>query len=127
MCGIAGTYNWGNRQVLAAMNQLQFHRGPNDGGVWDRLLPDGRYLGLASRRLAILDLSPAGHMPMGSADGKLWITYNGESYNYRELRQDREARGEVFRSHTDTEVVLRRSQLDGPQSVNRLEGMFAFC
>src|SRR5688500_4282592 len=106
MCGIAGVVNWGDGHALARMTDVQACRGPDDEGVWDRYLPDGTYVGLGSRRLAILDLSPAGPMPMGNAAGTVWITYNGEVYNFPALRRELLARGHTFRSDTDTEVIL---------------------
>jgi asparagine synthase (glutamine-hydrolysing) len=127
MCGIAGLVNWGDRQHLVAMTKVQSHRGPDDSGVWDHRLPDGRYLGLGSRRLAIIDVSAAGHMPMSTPTGSLWITQNGEIYNYRELREELEGRGHVFHSQTDTEVILRLYDAEGPDCVRRLNGMFAFA
>jgi asparagine synthase (glutamine-hydrolysing) len=127
MCGIAGTYNCGNREVLSRMAAVQFHRGPDDGGIWDTTLPDGAYVGLACRRLAIQDISPAGHMPMSNDDEKLWITYNGEVYNFPELRLELESRGLRFRSRTDTEVILRLYEREGPAMLSRLNGMFAIA
>jgi asparagine synthase (glutamine-hydrolysing) len=100
------------------------HRGPDDQGVF--VAPDGR-VGLANRRLAIRDLSPAGHMPMANDDSSIWITYNGEIYNTDVLRSDLEALGCRFRSHSDTEVILRSYEVWGAQAVNRLRGMFAFA
>ena len=79
------------------------HRGPDDEGVWTS--PDGR-AGFAHTRLSILDLTAAGHQPMQSADGRFTITYNGEIYNFRELRRSLEQRGAEFRTRTDTEVIL---------------------
>src|ERR1035438_10653023 len=78
MCGIAGLVNCGDRSTLARMIQIQAHRGPDDSGTWEKRFPDDSYMGLASRRLAILDLSESGHMPMSNEDGSIWITYNGE-------------------------------------------------
>jgi asparagine synthase (glutamine-hydrolysing) len=127
MCGICGVVGWGDRPTIDAMNAIQIHRGPDDGGVWDRYLPDNSYLALGSRRLAILDLSPAGHMPMGNDDGSVWITYNGEIYNYGALRDELIARGHRFRSHTDTEVLLRLYEAEGVDCLRRLNGMFAFA
>ena len=75
MCGISGLVNCGDREILSRMIYVQAHRGPDDSGLWDRRLPDGSYFGLGSRRLAILDLSELGHMPMANADGT--ITFNG--------------------------------------------------
>jgi asparagine synthase (glutamine-hydrolysing) len=82
---------------------------------------------LGSSRLAIVDLSEHGHMPMSTPDGRYWITYNGEVYNYRELRPMLEARGCTFRSNTDTEVVLYLYATEGPAMLDRLNGMFAFA
>src|SRR5262245_18402164 len=100
-----------------------WHRGPDDGGVW--IAADGR-AGLASRRLAIRDLSPAGHMPMGNDGGTVWISYNGEVYNADELRTELERDGARFRSQSDTEVILRGYEAWGDGVVERLRGMFAF-
>lgn len=126
MCGIAGTINWAGGETLARMVRVQFHRGPDDSGVWEKYLPHGGHIGLGTARLSILDLSAAGHMPMSTPDQKLWITYNGEIYNFRQLRRELEAKGHQFRSNTDTEVVLRLYQQEGPDCVKRLDGMFAF-
>src|SRR5215813_3736406 len=104
MCGISGLVNCGDREVLTRMTSVQAHRGPDDSGVWERSFPDGSYVGLGSRRLAIIDLSPGGHMPMRNGDGSVWITYNGEIYNFTELRRELQAKGYRFASHTDTEV-----------------------
>jgi asparagine synthase (glutamine-hydrolysing) len=126
MCGIHGLANCGNRETLKRMALVQAHRGPDDGGVWEQHFPDGSYFGLGSRRLAILDLSPAGHMPMRNEDGAVWITYNGEIYNYVELREGLKKKGYRFLSETDTEVVLRLYEEEGAECVKRLNGMFAF-
>ena len=127
MCGISGLVNWGDRDVLSRMTQIQAHRGPDDSGLWERKCPDGSYVGLGSRRLAILDLSPGGHMPMCNEDRRLWITYNGEIYNFAELRRELSAKGHRFLSNTDTEVVLHLYEEEGFDCVKRLNGMFAFC
>lgn len=127
MCGISGVVNCGDREALARMTQVEAHRGPDDSGLWDRKFPDGSYIGLGSRRLAILDLSPDGHMPMCNEDHTVWITYNGEIYNFPELRRELEAKGHVFRSHTDTEVIVHLYEQEGPECVKRLNGMFAFA
>jgi asparagine synthase (glutamine-hydrolysing) len=104
------------------MSRALTHRGPDDAGVY--LSGDGR-VGLVNRRLAIVDLSPAGHMPMGSEDAGVWLTYNGEVYNAAALRRDLEAAGHRFRSTGDTEVVLRGYLQWGADVVHRLDGMFA--
>jgi asparagine synthase (glutamine-hydrolysing) len=98
------------------------HRGPDSGGTY----VDG-CLGLGHRRLAILDPSPAGHQPMLSEDGRFAISYNGEVYNFQELRTELEGCGHVFRSRTDTEVVLRAFIEWGPECSQRFNGMFAFA
>jgi asparagine synthase (glutamine-hydrolysing) len=127
MCGISGLANWGDAEVLARMTHVQTHRGPDDSGLWERRFPNGDYIGLGSRRLAILDLSPDGHMPMSNEDGTVWITYNGEIYNFADLRRELEAKGHRFHSHTDTEVVVHLYEEYGADCLNRLNGMFAFA
>jgi asparagine synthase (glutamine-hydrolysing) len=127
MCGISGVVNCGNRETLARMTHVQAHRGPDDSGIWDRALPDGSYIGLGSRRLAILDLSADGHMPLCNEDRTVWITYNGEIYNFAELRRELESKGHRFSSHTDTEVIVHLYEEEGYDCVKRLNGMFAFA
>jgi asparagine synthase (glutamine-hydrolysing) len=127
MCGISGLVNWGNRETLARMTALQSHRGPDDSGVWDHRSPDGSYFGLGSRRLSILDLSSDGHMPMSNEDGTVWITYNGEIYNFADLRRELEGKGHRFASNADTEVIVHLYEELGPDCVTRLNGMFAFA
>jgi asparagine synthase (glutamine-hydrolysing) len=130
MCGIAGIAVEPERSLpdlrerLGAMAREMAHRGPDDEGIF--VTVDGR-VGLASCRLAIRDLSPAGHMPMANEDGTVWITYNGEIYNAGELRAELEAAGYRFRSRSDTEVVLRGYESWGAEVTNRLRGMFAFA
>jgi asparagine synthase (glutamine-hydrolysing) len=127
MCGIAGLANCGNREVLARMTHVQAHRGPDDSGLWERSFPDGSYIGLGSRRLAILDLSAGGHMPMCNKERTVWITYNGEIYNFKELRGELQSKGHRFASNTDTEVVLHLYEQEGADCVQKLTGMFAFA
>jgi asparagine synthase (glutamine-hydrolysing) len=127
MCGICGITYPDSRQTpserdLLAMRELLVHRGPDDAGSY--VAPG---VALGSRRLAILDLSPRGRMPMSTPDGRFHIVYNGEIYNFRELRKDLESRGHVFHSDTDTEVVLRLYEEQGPAMLGRLNGMFAFA
>ncbi|MCB0170547.1 MAG: asparagine synthase (glutamine-hydrolyzing) [Anaerolineae bacterium] len=130
MCGIAGIITQPNRAIpdlpdrLAAMAQAMAHRGPDDEGFY--LTPDGR-VGLASRRLAIRDLSPSGHMPMANAAGTVQIIYNGEIYNADSLRPELEAAGYTFQSTSDTEVILHGYEAWGEAVVTRLRGMFAFA
>jgi asparagine synthase (glutamine-hydrolysing) len=127
MCGIGGLFNCGDRETLARMTSVQSHRGPDDVGLWERRFPDGGYVGLGSRRLSIIDLSPSGHMPMCNADRTLWITYNGEIYNFEDLRHQLQNRGHRFVSGTDTEVLLQLYEEEGAECVKRLNGMFAFA
>ena len=122
MCGIFGVVG---EPVPAAIDRAcdaMRHRGPDDRGAY---LDEGAGLGMT--RLAILDLSQAGHQPMGTDDGSLWIVHNGEVYNFGEERRRLEAKGLRFRSHTDTEVILRLYEELGPACVDRLRGMFAFA
>jgi asparagine synthase (glutamine-hydrolysing) len=127
MCGISGLVNCGNRATLARMNSVQAHRGPNDEGIWEHRSPDGTYIGLGSRRLSILDLSSDGHMPMTNEDGSVWITYNGEIYNFADLRHELENKGHHFVSNTDTEVIVHLYEEMGDACVTRLNGMFSFA
>src|ERR1700688_591380 len=127
MCGIAGLANCGDRKVLARMSRVQAHSGPDDSGLWERRFPDGSYIGLGSRRLAILDLSADVHMPMCSEDATVWITYNGEIYSFAELRRELQSKGHTFASNTDTEVVIHLYEQEGADCVHRLKGMFAFA
>ena len=127
MCGISGLVNWGDREMLSRMTHVQAHRGPDDYGIWERRFPDSSYIGLGSRRLAILDLSADGHMPMRNEDGTVWITYNGEIYNFAELRRELQSKGHHFVSNTDTEVVIHLYEQEGADCVHRLKGMFAFA
>jgi asparagine synthase (glutamine-hydrolysing) len=129
MCGIAGVLS--NRAPierietrLEALARDLHHRGPDDQGVW--ISPDHR-AGLTATRLAILDLSPAGHQPMSSADGRYIIVFNGEIYNFRELRAELVSRGAQFQSHSDTEVILKLYVDLGVDCVSKLRGMFAFA
>ncbi len=125
MCGIAGIADVTGRPVnqglLRAMTTVQAHRGPDGEAVVCR-----GAVGLGHRRLAIIDLS-TGDQPMSSDDGRVWIVFNGEIYNFRELRQELEATGVRFRTQSDTEVILRAYEAAGPACVSRLRGMFAFA
>jgi asparagine synthase (glutamine-hydrolysing) len=127
MCGICGIVNADrtypvSEHNLLAMRDTLTHRGPDDAGHY--IAPG---VGLGSRRLAILDLSERGHMPMNTSDGRFWITYNGEVYNFCDLRVTLEARGYKFKSDSDTEVVLYLYADQGPAMLERLNGMFAFA
>jgi asparagine synthase (glutamine-hydrolysing) len=126
MCGISGIVNFsGNpvhRDKLQLMNDIQAHRGPDGEGIWI----DGP-LGLGHRRLSIIDLSDAANQPMVANDGESVIVFNGEIYNYQEMATELTAAGMACRTHSDTEVVLNMYRLYGPDSLNRLRGMFAFA
>jgi len=127
MCGIVGKLNHDaaapvDPELLRRMADTIRHRGPDDDGVFT----DGP-VGLASRRLAIIDLSAQGHMPMSNEDGSLWIVFNGEIYNFQALREELIARGHRFRSRTDSEVVVHLYEAYGIDCVQRLRGMFAFA
>lgn len=126
MCGIVGYINLNGAPasavILKKMTDAIAHRGPDGEGQW----VEGN-VGIGHRRLAILDLSPAGHQPMVSADHRWVLSYNGEVYNYRELRADLEARGVWFRSQTDTEVVLYALATWGKDALLKFNGMFALA
>ena len=126
MCGIYG-YFCGHggiapEQLTVHINRLS-HRGPDDSGTW--ISDDGR-VGLAQRRLAIIDLSPLGHQPMPSADGRFVVVFNGEIYNYQALRTELRSAGVHFVSESDTEVLLAAYMTWGEACLSRLNGMFAF-
>lgn len=131
MCGIAGIIGRldpTNRAALARMNDAMLHRGPDAHGIWASTADDrGWGALLAHRRLAILDLSPAGVQPMLDPVTGHVITFNGEIYNYRDLRRRLEAEGQTFQSSGDTAVMLRALGLHGPAAVSWLRGMFAFA
>lgn len=122
MCGIAGTVRIGDRALIARMTAMMTYRGPDDAGIYE----DGE-VRLGSRRLAILDLSAAGHQPMESDDGQLVVTFNGEIYNYPQLRDDLEARGHKFRSDSDTESIVYAYREYGVDCLQHLDGMFGFA
>lgn len=127
MCGICGYLSKRiiTEHELSVMNDTMKERGPDDSGtqLWE--LPGGRTLGMAQRRLSILDLSELGHQPMSTPDGRLSLVYNGEIYNYRELRE--ELTEYSFRSNCDTEVILAAYLKWGIRCVERFNGMFAFA
>ena len=126
MCGIAGAVNWGDRESLVRMTDVLSHRGPDDQGVYETTASDGSWVGLGNRRLSIVDLTPAGRMPMANASGTIHITYNGEIYNYVSLRKDLEGKGYRFRSTSDTEAILLAYEEYGLACLEKLDGMFAF-
>lgn len=127
MCGIAGIYAPGRRLTGAAVGRMLdsiAHRGPDDRGV--HVLGEGSLV-LGHLRLSILDLSPLGHQPMPTADHATWIVYNGEVYNFREIRRDLQLLGWQFQSDSDTEVILAAYEQWGLKAVTHFRGMFAFA
>lgn len=128
MCGIAGLYAQQKigpaEQWVRSMLSRLVHRGPDDEGVW---ADPAQGIVLGHRRLAIIDLSPAGHQPMLSDDGQVAITFNGEIYNFLELRVELEAHGATFQSRSDTEVLIKGYQHWGLGVLDHLVGMFAFA
>lgn len=124
MCGIIGYSGAFNSELLAHANQLQAHRGPDDSG---QFVDPAARVGLGHVRLAIIDLSPLGHQPMASNDGTVILVFNGEIYNFLELRADLEAKGHHFRGHSDTEVLLRLYLADGEAMLDKINGIFAFA
>ncbi len=115
MCGIAGilTHSQPIDQIETFLKRMQMklnHRGPDDSGQY---VSNDRRIGLAHSRLAIIDISPAGRQPMSTPEERFWITFNGEIYNYRQLRAQLEAEGEQFHSNSDTEVILKLYQRKG--------------
>lgn len=128
MCGITGMLRTAgiddaDRAEVAALTELMVRRGPDDVGAWD----DGEACALGFRRLSIIDLSEGGHQPMTSADGRHVVVFNGELYNYRELRRELEAAGRRFRSSSDTEVVLQSLEHWGQEALARFNAMFALA
>src|SRR4029453_4994463 len=128
VCGIAGILEYRGAPLeersLQRLCDLQSHRGPDDAGIW---VSDDRAVGLGHRRLSILDLSPLGHQPMSTPDGRLHVVYNGEIYNFHALRRELEAAGHEFLSASDTEVLLHGWRQWGVGILDRLRGMYAFA
>jgi asparagine synthase (glutamine-hydrolysing) len=125
MCGIAGLVDFKSapeQAILRAMEQSLIHRGPDEGAVWM-----SGPVGLAHRRLRIIDLSPAAAQPMQNEDGRVRVVFNGEIYNFHELRDKLLKLGHVFRSRSDTEVLVHGYESWGPDLIERLRGMFAFA
>lgn len=121
MCGIAGIAGKPDAGLLQAMTRAIAHRGPDDEGFYN-----DAWVSLGHRRLSIIDLG-TGHQPMSNASGDVWIVFNGEIYNFQELRRDLETRGYVFRTQSDTEVILAAYEIHGEACVPLLQGMFAFA
>ena len=126
MCGIAGIFHIETAKPvdparIRAMSDAQAHRGPDGSGVWT-----AQGVGLGHRRLSIIDLG-GGAQPMASADGQIVVTYNGEIYNFQDVRRELEAKGAVFVTDSDTEVLIHGWRAWGPELLTRLNGMFAFA
>jgi len=126
MCGIAGKFNFDpdrpiDRERLSAMTTVIAHRGPDSDGFY---VAGG--IGLGHRRLSIIDLS-TGDQPLSNEDGTIWIVFNGEIYNFAEIRAELEAHGHRFRTHSDTEVIVHAYEQWGDRAVDRFRGMFAFA
>jgi len=130
MCGICGVYEYGvtnpsvSDSLIARMRDTMVHRGPDDSGVY---VNRDRRIGLGHRRLAIVDLSPAGRNPMPNEDLSVWITFNGEIYNHESLRPGLEQKGHVYRSRADTETIIHLYEERGMDFVDELEGDFAIA
>jgi asparagine synthase (glutamine-hydrolysing) len=136
MCGICGKVNFNHQEIQDSQLRRMCHsfayRGPDDEGIYIAdLNGDGTKqplsVGLGHKRLSIIDLSNAGRQPMSNEDGTIWITYNGEIYNYSKLAKELKGKGHQFKSDTDTEAVLHLYEEEGLNAVNRLNGMFAFA
>lgn len=126
MCGIAGIFNIDGSEVdpkiIKAMTDAIIHRGPDGEGHYVK-----NCIALGHRRLAIIDLSDAAKQPISNEDGSIWLTYNGEIYNFKELRRELESKGHCFKSNTDSEVIIHGYEEEGVDFVLRLNGMFAFA
>ena len=128
MCGIAGIAGSADEYLVERMLAVTRHRGPNDSGTYaNRHHRSGSQVTLGNNRLSIIDLSTAGHQPMCNEDGSVWIAYNGEVFNFQELREELLADGHEFKSRTDTEVLVHLYEKCGRDMVARLNGMFAFA
>ncbi|MFN3739294.1 MAG: asparagine synthase (glutamine-hydrolyzing) [Thermodesulfovibrionales bacterium] len=125
MCGILGIidYNGIDEALLKEMRDTMSHRGPDTSGLW---INPNKTVGLAHRRLSILDLSEAGGQPMSDDERRVWITYNGEIYNFKEIRKELEKKGYTFKSNTDTEVIINAYKEWAIDCLQRFNGMFAF-
>jgi asparagine synthase (glutamine-hydrolysing) len=127
MCGIIGIASLRpveKREWLLSGRDAMTHRGPDDAGLW---WSDRGHVGLAQRRLSIIDLSAAGHQPMHDPTGQCTIVFNGEIYNFEDLRKELIGLGMTFASHSDTEVILAAYKVWGTDCLARLNGMFAFA
>jgi len=129
VCGIAGIYNVNNssevsEKTLVKMRDTLIHRGPDDEGIY---ISKDKKVGFGFRRLSIIDLSKAGNQPMTNEDKTIWLVFNGEIYNFQEIKKDLEEKGHKFHSKTDSEVVLHLYEEKGEECLKDLNGMFAFA
>src|SRR5579872_7544141 len=123
MCGICGTTDARDGQVLRLMNDLMVHRGPDDDGIF---VASAGGVGLGARRLSVIDVA-GGHQPLANEDGTIWAVLNGEIYNFQALRERLTAVGHTFATHSDTEVLVHLYEERGAELVHELDGMFAFA
>ena len=126
MCGIAGIYNFATEKtvdslLIKKMCSELVHRGPDDEGIYCK-----DNIGLGHRRLSIIDLG-GGHQPMANEDGSVWIVFNGEIYNFQELKEELLLKGHSFKTHCDTETIIHLYEEEGEECVRKLRGMFAFA
>lgn len=134
MCGICGKIDFNSKPIdsdlIKRMCQKMVHRGPDDEGIFigpgSKAQSSKINIGLGHRRLSIIDLSEAGHQPMCNEDESVWIVYNGEIYNFLEIKERLEKKGHIFKSHTDTEVIIHAYEEWGYDCINHFRGMFAF-
>src|SRR5215472_14605174 len=126
MCGIAGKLDFSGKIVpetlVRAMCNTIVHRGPDAEGIHV-----GPYIGLGERRLSIIDLSATANPPLSNEDGSIWVVFNGEIYNFQKLRLKLEELGHVFRTNSDTEVIVHLYEQYGTDCVRQIRGMFAFA
>lgn len=135
MCGICGKISYGSGPIhetlINDMCGSLTYRGPDDYGIYTHSAEGQNgsrvHIGLGHQRLSIIDLSAAGRQPMSNEDDTVWVTFNGEIYNFKEIRSELEKKGHVFRSDTDTEVLIHLYEEEGLEAVHRLNGMFAFA
>ena len=122
MCGICGYYGIKDSETIKVMTKLLEHRGPDNFGYFT----DDK-VSLGHRRLSIIDLSEKGKQPMSNEDGSIWVIYNGEIYNFKELREELEKKGHKFKSNTDTETIIHAYEEYGKDCLQKFNGMFSFC
>jgi len=121
MCGICG-FTWEDKETVSHMSQSMRHRGPDQSGLYC-----DRGISLGHQRLSIIDLTENGRQPMSNEDGTIWVVFNGEIYNHRDIRQWLESKGHKFKSNADTEVIVHGYEELGVKCLEKLTGMFAFA